>query len=151
MKSKASGFVLMDILLGVALIGILAVVMMPAIKYANNRIKMFASERILDKVDFALTQYSIDVSNFPKSKEGGLSALLRRPQGPFGEDWKGPYLEGVKFLEESDGTISVFDQWGRVIEYHNPPVNFPEKFKQYELFSLGANEEDPNGYIKRGR
>lgn len=151
MKSKANGFALMDIMLAVALLGILVVVMMPGVRYVNNRVKTFASERIVDKVDQALNLYSIDVGNFPKSKEGGLLALLKRPQGPFGEDWKGPYLEGVKLLEESDGTISVFDQWGRVIEYHNPPVNFPEKFKQYELFSLGANEDDPNGYIKRGR
>ncbi len=149
-KSKARGFALMDILLGVALFSIVIVVMSPAFKYAINRVKVFATERILDKVDFALTQYSIDVGNFPKSKEGGLSALLKRPQGPFGEDWKGPYLEGIKFLEETDGSIYIFDSWSRPIEYHNPPVNFPDK-KQYELFSLGANEDDPNGYIRRGR
>ncbi len=151
MKTKVPGFTMIELMLVVGLIGVLIGVMMPGFKYAINRVKRFATERILDKVEFALSQYSIDVGSFPSHREGNLNALINKPEGRAGEEWKGPYLEGVKFGENQNGGIEILDSWNRGIEYNNPPVNFANKYKQYELFSYGPNEEDPSGYIIRGR
>lgn len=151
MKAKAPGFTLVELVLVVALIGILIAVMTPGFKLVMNKVRRFATERIMDKVEFGLNQYSIDVGNYPKSREGGLSTLLARPEGRTGDDWKGPYIENVKFGGDAESGIEILDQWNRPLEYNNPPNNFPDLFKQYELISFGPNEDDQGGYISRGK
>lgn len=151
MKAKAPGFTLVELILVVSLIGILIAVMTPGFKMVMNKVRRFATERIMDKVEFGLNQYSIDSGGYPKTRDGGLSALMARPAGRSGDDWKGPYLEGVKFGGDAETGIEIMDQWNRALEYNNPPVNFPDRYKQYELISFGPSEDDQAGYISRGR
>jgi len=151
MKAKAPGFSMVELVLVIAMMGILIAVMMPTFRGAMNRVRRFATERTIDKIEFALNQYSIDMGGFPGSREGGLNTLVSRPEGRAYDDWKGPYLEGVKMVEGSEGGVEVADSWGRSIEYSSPPVNFPNKYRKYELISYGPNEDDPGGYIQRGQ
>ena len=73
-----------------------------------------------------LNAYKSDIGHFPTAKEGGLTALFKKP--PF-EDvammkkWKGPYLKEEK---------ARIDEWGRKLNYK--PVK-----RDYDLFSSGPD------------
>ena len=73
-----------------------------------------------------LNAYKSDIGHFPTAKEGGLTALFKKP--PF-EDvammkkWKGPYLKEEK---------ARIDEWGRKLNYK------PGK-RDYDLFSSGPD------------
>lgn len=149
-RKKSAGFGMLDLLLWIGMVGILAAIMAPGIKYGISRVNRFATERVLDKVDFALSQYSLDMNGFPGKKEGGLTALVYRPQGD-SSGWQGSYLVDLKYSGDMSSGIEIMDSWKRPLEYNRPPINFPNKYKQYELISYGVNEDDQNGYITRGQ
>jgi ankyrin repeat protein len=70
--------------------------------------------------------YKSDIGHFPTAKEGGLTALFKKP--PF-EDvammkkWKGPYLKEEK---------TMIDEWGRTL-------NYKAGKRDYDLFSSGPD------------
>ena len=75
-----------------------------------------------------LNAYKSDIGHFPMAKEGGLTALVKRPS--FGDDtskekWKGPYLK-------HDEHQAMSDEWGRRLNYK------PGK-RDYDLFSSGPD------------
>ncbi len=150
LRKKNSGFGTLDLLLWIVMVGILVTIMAPSIKYAFKRVNMFATDRILDKIDFALSQYSMDMNGYPSRRDGGLTALVYRPENN-SQDWRGAYLDGVKFDGDASTGIEIKDRWGNVIEYNQPPVIFAGKYRKYEVVSYGANEEDQSGYLSRGQ
>jgi type II secretion system protein G len=150
MRAKAPGIALMDVLFAMLILGIIVAMMAPGIKYAMNRVNRFSTDRIMDKIEFALSQYSLDMGSFPGKREGGLTALVLRPEIN-AHDWKGPYLDGVKLAGDANTGIEIMDKWNRAIEYNRPPVNFAKKYRQYEIVSFGPNEDDASGYIDRGQ
>jgi general secretion pathway protein G len=153
MLAKKPGFSMVELLLVVTIIGILTAVMLPGFKAAMNKVYRFKTDRILDKVEMALSLYNIDMSSFPGRQAGYLNALVSKPASVDSSDYKGPYLseEGMSMAIADNGLLEIKDGWGRALEYNNPPVNFPGKYKNYELLSYGANENDQTGYIVRGR
>ena len=73
-----------------------------------------------------LDAYKSDIGHFPKEKEGGLTALFKKPtfeDVAMIKKWKGPYLK-----EEKART----DEWGRKLNYK------PGK-RDYDLFSSGPD------------
>src|SRR5687767_13169762 len=148
-KSKRSaGFTLIEILLVIVIIlllaGALVVFVLPQQKGAEKN----TTRLLLSSVDQALTTYRLNLGHYPTEQEGGLDALLKKPQfenEKMGEKWQGPYLK--------PGT-SLDDPWGNKIRYElvdtstatdsQNPAGLP-----YKLFSVGPDgQPDTDDDIK---
>ena len=73
-----------------------------------------------------LNAYKSDIGHFPTAKEGGLTALFKKPtfeDVTMMKKWKGPYLKEEK---------ARVDEWGRKLNYK------PGK-RDYDLFSSGPD------------
>lgn len=122
----AGGFTLLELLVVVAIIGLLAAYVGP--RYAGQLDK---SERALAKsqiegFDRALTSFRLDVGRFPSTQEG-LEALRTRPAGA--TRWNGPYLNKAVPL----------DPWARPYVYRQPGAH-----GDYDIRSLGKDGQ-PGG------
>jgi len=122
------GFTLLELLVVVAIIGLLAAYVGP--KYFSQIGK---SEQALAKAQIegfhkALGTYRVDVGSFPSTEEG-LGALMQKPAGVVALKWQGPYL-----------TKSVpSDPWGRPYIYRAPGAK-----NDYDLLSYGKDGQ-PGG------
>ena len=90
--------------------------------YEVNRIRTLLSE-----VEAALNRYQDDFGHPPTIDEGGLRALLRKPQDPQVESkkWKGPYLMEMPL-----------DPWGHRLDYKPLPSS---SAAPYRLWSSGPD------------
>ncbi len=152
MHAKTPGIALMDVLFAMLILGIITAIMAPGLKYAFNKVNRFSTERILDKIEFGLSQYAIEMGGFPSKRDGNLTALFLPPEKK-DQDWRGPYLDrqGLKIEENGSAGLEILDKWGNPIEYNRPPTHFGNKYKLYEIVSFGGNEDDPRGYIHKGQ
>jgi general secretion pathway protein G len=93
--------------------------------YEVNQIRTLLSE-----VEAALNRYQDDIGHPPTIDEGGLRALLRKPQDQQVESkWKGPYLR--RSPEEMP-----LDPWGHRLNYEPPPSSAGTP---YRLWSSGPD------------
>lgn len=123
----SGGFTLLELLVVVAIIGLLAAYVGP--KYFGQ---LARSEQALAKAQIesfhqALAGYRLDVGSFPGT-EDGLGALLARPGTA--NKWHGPYLS--KALPT--------DPWGRAYVYRSPGAK-----DEYDLLSYGKDGQ-PGGH-----
>lgn len=128
---KKSAFTLIEILVVLGII--MAILAFVAPKVRNT---LFRSEITLNKMKMgaikdAMLQYKQDMGHFPNKKEGGLEALVTRPNIPGNEKWVGPYLE----------EDAITDKWGMEIEYNIPPVKY-KQYRYYEIISAGGESVD---------
>lgn len=120
------GFTLLELLVVVAIIGLLAAYVGP--KYFGQIGK---SEQALAKIQIesfrrALDAYRIDVGTFPTTDEG-LVALISKPANAV--KWNGPYLSKAVPL----------DPWGKAYVYKTPGAK-----GDYDLLSYGKDGQ-PGG------
>ena len=107
----AGGFTLIEILLVIVIIlllaGALVVFVLPQQKGAEKN----TTKLLLNQVGTALDTFRLNIGHYPSEQEGGLDALLKKPQfenEKLGEKWQGPYLKPGTKLE---------DPWGFAIRY----------------------------------
>jgi len=99
MHGRRKGFTLVEILVVVAIMGILATVTTLAVTRHMDKGRDSATKETIRVLKVAVNTYYIDTGRYPAS----LSGLLR-DDGSTG--WKGPYIE----REPQDG-------WGRAFRY----------------------------------
>src|SRR5436305_4127660 len=94
-RRAASGFTLIEILLVIVIIlllaGALVVFVLPQQKGAEKN----TTKLLLQNVGTALDTYRLNVGHYPTEQEGGLDALLKKPQfenEKLGDKWNVPYL-----------------------------------------------------------
>jgi len=109
--ARAAGFTLIEILLVIVIIlllaGALVVFVMPQQEGAEKN----TTKLLLANVSTALDQYRVNVGHYPKEDEGGLDALMVKPNFEnerIAERWKGPYVKPGMKLE---------DAWGHKLRY----------------------------------
>jgi general secretion pathway protein G len=118
---RASGFTLLELLVVVAIIGLLAGYVAPRYFGQIGKSEVNAARAQIDALEKALDQYRLDTGRYP-STELGLAALVTRP--PNEPKWNGPYLKKAVPL----------DPWGKPYLYKAPG----EK-GDYDLVSYGKD------------
>lgn len=123
MKPIARGFTLLELLVVVAIIGLLAGYVGPQYFGQIGKAESRAARAQIVAFETALDQYRLDVGRYP-STEHGLTALLRAPAGV--AKWGGPYLRKVTALPP--------DPWGSAYQYRAPGEHGP-----FDLYSYGRD------------
>ena len=124
---RRAGFTLLELLVVVAIIGLLAAYVGPKYFSQIGKSEQSVARSQVEAFNRALGAYRLDVGNFPSSEEG-LAALLARPASA--GKWNGPYL---------DKAVPP-DPWGRPYQYSAPGANGAD----YDIVSLGKDGQ-PGG------
>jgi general secretion pathway protein G len=132
------GFTLIEILLVIAIIGVLASVLIFAIGGTKDKADKDATKVLLQTVCGALERYKVHVQHYPTEEEGGLQGLRTKPNftnEADGEKWAGPYVES-----------DPVDPWGSPLNYEvMAPGSEEAKTMGYKVWSNGPNKQNDNG------
>ena len=129
---KKSAFTLIEIMVVLGIIAVLLSFVAPRVYNAMFRSDVKLTKMKMSSIKDAMLQYRQDMGHFPNKKEGGLQALITRPEGLGSEKWTGPYLNSEE---------EIVDKWGMEIEYNIPPLKY-KQFKTYEIISAGGEAVD---------
>jgi general secretion pathway protein G len=122
--AREAGFTLLEILVVIAILGLLIGLVAPAALRQLGSAKNSVAHQSIERLSSVLDLYSLDVGSYPTTEQG-LQALVGKPAGA--QNWNGPYLKG---------DAVPLDPWNRPYQYRNPSLrpNHP-----YDLCSTGAN------------
>lgn len=116
------GFTLMELLVVLAIIGLLAVLVAPrVIKYVGGA-KLDTARVQVERLSGVLDLYRLEVGRYP-SQDEGLAVLFDRPANA--ADWNGPYIRNRE---------SLTDPWGNAYGYR-----YPGQHGEFDIYSLGAD------------
>ncbi len=118
-------FTLVEMLLVVAIIGILAALIVPKIAGKGEDARRKAAQSDITSIGTALDMFEVDVGHYPNGKNG-LQDLIVQPRDA--QNWKGPYIKDAAGLPK--------DPWGNPYVYE-----FPGKHtvNGYDLTSMGGD------------
>ncbi|MEM7472988.1 MAG: type II secretion system major pseudopilin GspG [Pseudomonadota bacterium] len=103
-RARAHGFSLVEMLVVVAIVGLLVGLVGPAAMRQLQSSRVNATEAQIDQLRAAIDIYQIDTGRLP-TEDAGLAALVADPGTP---GWNGPYLR--------DGELPL-DAWGGTFIY----------------------------------
>ncbi|HEX8988648.1 MAG TPA: type II secretion system major pseudopilin GspG [Rhodocyclaceae bacterium] len=115
------GFTLLELLVVVAIIGLLAGYVGPKYFGQIGKAEVKEARAQIDALEKALDAYRLDTGHYPTTEQG-LNALMTQPPGTQG--WGGPYLKkGVPM-----------DPWGHPYQYKSPGDH-----GEYDVWSYGKD------------
>jgi general secretion pathway protein G len=123
-RTSEAGFTLLEILVVVAILGLLIGLVAPAVLRQLGSARTSIARQSIERLSSVLDMYKLDVGSYPTTEQG-LQALLAQPTGVVG--WNGPYLKGE---------ATPADVWGRPYVYCSPSTR---SGREYELCSRGPN------------
>ena len=133
--SQEAGFTLIEVLIVLAIIGMVASLVGPRVLGYLSDSKIKAAHIQMDAIGNALDLYYLDAGRYPTSTEG-LAALVKKP--PSATVWNGPYLR--------TGDVPL-DPWGNPYQYH-----IPGKASPFDLISFGPDgHEGPQSLINHAK
>jgi general secretion pathway protein G len=121
------GFTLIELMVVLAIIGVLAALIVPNVLSRADDARVTAARTDVGNLMQALKLYKLDNQRFP-SGDQGLNALVAKPTTePVPGNWK-PYLDKMPN-----------DPWGRPYQYMNPGIK-----SEVDVLSFGADGQ-PGG------
>ena len=120
-RSAQAGFTLMELLVVLAILGLLMSLVGPQVLNQLGGAKSKTAGIQIKDLEQALEMYKLDVGRFPSTSEG-LVSLVEKPSAAVG--WNGPYLK-------SDVPL---DPWNREYLY-----KYPGERGEIDIFSYGQN------------
>lgn len=142
LHARKSGFGLMEMILVLSIMAFIAYIIAPRVAGFLGSIKEGKTKLTLSKLHEGVSRYSFDVGHPPTSQEGRLNALINRPAGKAGAAWRGSYLMGEEEVPQ--------DAWGNDFVYNAPPAKFKRLYKNFEIYSVGENEEQESNNLHVG-
>ena len=141
MNSPARGFTLIELMVVLAIIGLLAGLVGPQLMKRLDASKVSAAETQITMLRGALQTYRLDVGTYPTTSQG-LAALMSPPD-EVADYWRGPYLQ-----DELPA-----DPWRNPYQYEAPVNNL----QGFVLYSFGADsakggegDNADKGYLPEG-
>jgi general secretion pathway protein G len=123
-RGKERGFTLVELLVVLAILGLLIALVAPALIRQLGSAKHKIAEQSIERLSGILDLYRLDVGSYPSTSQG-LAALSQNTGNVAG--WNGPYIK------DSSGTN---DPWGRPYQYKSPSDRPGHAF---DIISLGAD------------
>jgi general secretion pathway protein G len=134
---RRTGFTLIEILLVIVILLLLASALVVFLLPQQEGAEKNTTRLLLNQVATALDTYRLNLGRYPSEQDGGLNALVTKPNYEnqrLGEKWQGPYLKPGTRLE---------DPWGHVIRYEMVDKTTATDDKKtgpaYKLFSVGPD------------
>jgi len=116
-RRKQSGFTLIEILIVVAIIGLIATLIAPNLMSRFEKSKEEIARVQVEMLSSAVQSFMIDIQRYPNSLEELIQCTETK--------WRGPYLQK---------RIIPKDPWGRDYQFKCPGDHGP-----FDLYSLGPN------------
>lgn len=126
------GYTLTEILVVMAIIGLIAAVLTPGLIGQLGRSKAKAAQVQVETVAAAVEMFHSDVGRYPTQAEG-LQVLISQPGNA--EGWTGPYVKGDRVLS---------DPWGNRINYR-----VSEDGRTFAVTSFGADGQENGQGLNR--
>lgn len=121
---QASGFTLIEVMVVIVILGVLAALIVPNVMGRGEKAKVDTTVITLKGVAAALDQYKLDNGKYPSMQEGGLDALVNKPESA--KNWlPGGYVKGGY----------PKDSWDNDIQYVAPGTDG----RPFDLYSFGAD------------
>jgi general secretion pathway protein G len=135
---KTRGFTLVEVLLVIAILGVLAGVFAYTVGGRLSKSKINAAELLIGQFSAKLGEYNIDIGHYPTEDEGNLSALVTKPS--FDDETLGP--KWVGYLKAKQ----LKDPWGTELSYELVDKEDGDTTTQeVHVWSHGPNKEDDSG------
>ena len=132
------GFTLVEVLLVIAILGVLAGVFAFTMSGRLDKSKIDAAQLLIDQIASKLGEYSIDIGHYPTEDEGGLKALVDKPtfdDETLAAKWVG-YIKRKQLK----------DPWGKELGYElKDEEQGGTTRKVVHVWSYGPNKEDDSG------
>jgi general secretion pathway protein G len=122
-KSRLAGYTLTEMLVVIAIIGLIAAVVIPQTIGQLGKAQSRAAKLQVQSLAAALELFQGDNGRYPTPQEG-LQALLTRPEGL--DNWNGPYLHSKDQLK---------DPWGH-------PYRYAVNGQAVTVSTLGADNKE---------
>jgi general secretion pathway protein G len=122
-RRRAAGFTLVELLVVLAILGLLVGIAVPQLFKYFSRAKEDAARIQMQTIASGLDLFLLDLGRYPTDQEG-LKALVAAP--PDLDRWAGPYVSQKSILN---------DPWGHPYVYHVPG----REKSAYDLYTLGPN------------
>jgi general secretion pathway protein G len=134
-SGRKAGFTLIEILLVIVILLLLASALVVFLLPQQEGAERNTTRLLLNQVGTALDTYRLNIGRYPSEQDGGLNALMAKPnyENPrLSDRWQGPYLKPGTRLE---------DPWGQPLRYELVERLGDENTAgpPYKLFSVGPD------------